>query len=327
MRRREFIKLTAAATAMWPLGTRAQQSSSGREARIGLVALVPPPPELLKAFRDGMRERGYIEGQNLIIEVRWPKGTFDQDPKVVTDLAKTNVDVIAAWATPAVMAVHRATSTIPIVMVSVGDPVSSGFVASLARPGGNITGVSIITSDLSAKLIGLFAQMVPAMRRIGFVTNAHNPNVALQLRASEDAARKLGLESQVVEARTAEEFERGFASLKTASVNGVVVLSDPVVVEHGKKIAELALAAQLPTAFQRRENVVAGGLFSYGGNLAAQFAQAAHYVDRILKGAKPAELPVEQPTQFDFVININTAKALGLTVPTALLDVASEVIE
>jgi ABC-type uncharacterized transport system substrate-binding protein len=165
------------------------------------------------------------------------------------------------------------------------------------------------------------------MRRIGFVTNSHNPNVALQLRASEEAARKLGLESQVVEASTAEEFKRGFASLKTASVNGVVVLSDPVVVEHGKKIAELALAAQLPTAFQRRENVVAGGLFSYGGNLASQFAQAAHYVDRILKGTKPAELPVEQPTQFDFVININTAKALGLTVPTALLDVASEVIE
>jgi len=156
MRRRDFIGLVGAAGAMWPLGTRAQLSSGGRQGRIGVVALVPPPSEFLKAFREGMRERGYIEGQNLIIEVRWPKGTFDQDLSIVTDLAKSNVDVIVAWATPAVMAVHRAISAIPIVMVSVGDPVNSGFVASLARPGGNVTGVSIITSDLSAKLIGLF---------------------------------------------------------------------------------------------------------------------------------------------------------------------------
>ena len=288
---------------------------------------MPPTPDMLKAFRDAMRDHGYVEGQNLTIDVRWPQGTFDQDPGVVTDLVKANVDVIVAWATPTVIAVRRATSTIPIVMASVGDPVGSGFVANLARPGGNITGVSIITSDLSAKLLGLFVQMIPSMRRIGLVSNSYNPNVAIQLRESENAARKLGLETRNVEARTAEDFERAFASLKAAQVNGIVLLSDPVVVEYAKKIAELALAAQLPTAFQRRENVEAGGLFSYGGNLAVQFKDAAYYVDRILKGAKPADLPVEQPTQFDFMINMKTAKALGITVPPTLLSIADEVIE
>jgi len=282
---------------------------------------------MLKAFRDSMRDRGYIEGQNLTIDVRWPRGTFDQDPSAVTDLVKANVDVIVAWATPTVIAVRRATSTIPIVMASVGDPVASGFVASLARPGGNITGVSIITSDLSAKLLGLFVQMIPEMRRVGLVSNSYNPNVAVQLRESENAVRKLGLQSQTVEARTPEEFERAFAILKAASVDGVILLADPVVVEHGKQIADLALAARLPTAFQRRDNVEAGGLFSYGGNLAVQFKDAAYYVDRILKGAEPAELPVEQPTQFDFVINLKTAKALGLIIPTPLLATADEVIE
>ena len=327
MRRREFINLIVGATAIWPIGGLAQQGRSGRQARIAVVGLVSPSTDMLKAFRDSMREHGYVEGQNLTIDVRWPKGTFDQDPKVVGDLAKSKADVIVAWATPTVIAVRRAITSTPIVMVAIGDPVGSGFVESLARPGGNITGVSIITTDLTAKLIGLFTQMVPGMRRIGFVTNSHNPNVALQLRSSEETVRKLGLESQVVEARTSEEFERGFAKLKAAQVGGVVVLQDPVVFENRKKIAELALAAKLPTAFQRRENVEAGGLFSYGGNLVVQFKDAASYVDRILKGAKPAELPVEQPTQFDFVINSKTAKALGVVIPTSLLALSSEVIE
>jgi putative ABC transport system substrate-binding protein len=327
MRRRDFITLFGGAAATWPLVAIAQQSDGGRQFRIGVVALVPPTAAMLKAFRDGMRDRGYIEGQNLTIDVRWPRGTFDQDPSAVTDLVKANVDVIVAWATPTVIAVHRATSTIPIVMVSVGDPVSSGFIASLARPGGNITGISIITSDLSAKLLGLFVQMIPSMRRVGLVSNTYNPNVAVQLQVSEDVVRKLGLQSQTVEARTPEEFERAFASLKATSVDGVVLLADPVVVEYGKRIAELALATRLPTAFQRRDNVEAGGLFSYGGNIAVQFKDAAYYVDRILKGAEPAELPVEQPTQFDFVINLKTAKALGLTIPMSLLATADEVIE
>ena len=327
MRRRDFIKAIVGSATAWPLTASAQQGDGGRQVRIGIVAPVPPTPDMLKAFRDAMRDHGYVEGQNLTIDVRWPQGTFDDDPRVVTDLVKSNVDVIVAWATPTVIAVSRATSTIPIVMATVGDPVGSGFVASLARPGGNITGVSSITSDLGVKLLGLFTQMIPGMRRIGLVSNSYNPNMSVQLRESEDAARKLGLESHIVEAQTAEEFGRGFANLKAANVDGVAVLADPAVVEHKREIAEFALAAKLPTAFQRRENVEAGGLFSYGDNIARDFKEAAYYVDRILKGAKPTDLPVEQPTQFDFVINMKTAKVLGLEIPHNLLVIADEVIE
>jgi putative ABC transport system substrate-binding protein len=326
MRRREFIAVLGSAAA-WPLAARAQQDNGGRQIRIGIVAPVPLTPEMLKPFRDALRDLGYVEAQNLTINVRWPQGTFDQDPSAVTDLVKANVEVIVAWGTPTIIALRRATSTIPIVMASVGDPVGAGFIASLARPGGNITGISAITSDLSVKLVGLFAQMIPGMRRIGLVSNSYNPNIALQLRESEEAARQLGLDSHIVEARTAEEFGRGFANLKAANVDGVVLLADPTVVEQKKEIAEFALAAKLPTAFQRRESVEAGGLFSYGSNIAIEFKHAAYYVDRILKGVKPADLPVEQPTQFDFVINMKTAKVLGLEIPHNLLVIADEVIE
>jgi putative ABC transport system substrate-binding protein len=323
VRRRDFITVLGSAVT-WPLAARAQQV---RQVRVGLIAASPPTPAMLNAFRAGMRERGYVEGQNLSIDVRWPQGTFDQNPGVVTELVSGNVDVIVVWATPTVIAVRRATSTIPIVMVSVGDPVGSGFIASLARPGGNITGVSGFTGDLSAKLVELFVELVPGMKRIGVVSNPDNPNVTVQLRETEDAVRKLNLQVQVVEARTSEEFERAFARLSAESVNGVVLLADPSVIEQSRKIAELAQAARLPTAFQRRENVDAGGLLSYGGNLNSQFRHAAVYVDRILKGAKRAELPVEQPTKFELVINLKTAKALGLTIPPSLLLKADQVIE
>ena len=326
MRRREFISLLGGVTA-WPVVAAGQQNNTARQVRIGVIAAAPPTDDMLKAFRDGMRARGYVEGQNLAIEVHWPRGTFDQDPSAVSDLVKANVDVIVAWATPTVMAVRKATSTIPIVMISVGDPVGSGFVASLARPGGNITGVSSITSDLITKLLGLFVQMIPTMKVIGLVTNSYNPNVGLQLKRSEDAIRQLGLQSRVAEARTSDEFERAFANLKAGNADGVMLLSDPTVIEHAKKIAELALAAGLPTAFQRRENVEVGGLFSYGGSIMDQFKFAAHYVDRILKGAKPADLPVEQPIQFDLVINLKTAKMLGLTIPSGVLAIANEFIQ
>ena len=326
MRRREFISLLGGIAA-WPRLASAQQPDVGRHVRIGLVAAVSPTVAMLKAFRDELRDRGYVEGQNLTIDVRWPRGTFDQDPAAVTDLVKINLDVIVAWSTPAVIAVRKAASKIPIVMTSVGDPVGSGFVASLSRPGGNITGVSAITSDLTTKQLGLFIQMIPSMKVIGIVTNSYNPNVALQLKRSEGAIRELGLQSRVAEARTPDEFEHAFTSLRTGNVEGVMLLSDPTVIENGKKIAELALAAQLPTAFQRRENVEAGGLFSYGVSITDQFRFAAQYVDRILKGAKPAELPVEQPTQFDLVINMKTAKALGLTIPSGVLAIANELVE
>jgi putative ABC transport system substrate-binding protein len=324
MRRREFIALVIASAAAWPFAARAQQP---KVWRIGVLAPVPPMPTQLSAFRDGMREGGYVEGQNLFIDVRWPQGTFDQDPSVVTELVKSNVDVIVTWATPATIAARRATSTIPIVMAAVGDPVGSGFIASLARPGGNITGLSNISVDLSAKLMELFVELVPGMKRVGVVQNPNNPGMTVYLRETEDAVRKLNMQVEVVDAQTSDEFERAFAQLSAKKADSVVLLADPTLIEHSRRIAELAQSARLPTAFQRRENVDAGGLFSYGPDLNHLFRQAAFYVDRILKGEKPAELPVQQPTKFELVINLKTAKALGLSVPQTLLATADEVIE
>ena len=323
MRRREFLKFLGTAASLAPLRAAAQE----KQFRIELISAAPPTPEILGAFRDAMRERGYIEGQNVAFDVRWPKRTFDDDPAVVTDLVNGKFDVIVAWATPTVAAVRRLTSSIPIVMVSVGDPVGAGFVASLARPGGNITGVSNVTNDLSAKLVELFFEFVPAKKRVGVVSNSYNSNVAVQLRETMSALEKFNVQTKVVEARTAEEYDQAFAALAAARVEGVILLSDPSVVEHAQRIAELARTAMLPTAFQRRESVMAGGLFSYGGSIPNQYRFAAVYVDRILKGARLAELPVEQPTKFELVINLKTAKALDLPIPPTLLARADEVIE
>jgi putative ABC transport system substrate-binding protein len=301
MHRREFITLVGGAAAAWPLAAKGQQAIA-RQFRVGLITPTPLTPAMLSAFRDGMHERGYVEGQGLSIAVRWPQGPFEENPGVVAELISGNVDVIVAWSTPAVVAARRATSTIPIVMVSIGDPVGSRFVASLARPGGNITGVSNITVDISAKILGLLMEFVPGMKRVGVVHNPFNSNATMQLRQTEDAVQKLGLQIQVADARTSEEFERAFARLSAERVNGVVLLADPTVIEQRLRIAELAQAARLPTAFQLRENVEAGGLLSYGANINSQFRLAAFYVDRILKGAKPADLPVQQPTILELVI-------------------------
>ena len=324
MRRREFISLVGSAVAAWPLAAIAQQP---KVWRIGVLAQVPPTPAMLSAFRDGMRGRGFVEGQNLSIDVRWPQGSFDQDPSVVTELVNSNVDVIVVWGTPTMIAVRRATSTIPIVMTGLGDPIGSGFIASLARPGGNITGLTNISVDLSAKLMELFSELVPGMKRVGVVRNPNNPAVTVMLRETEDAVRKLNMQVEVVEAQTPDEFERAFAQLGAESVGGVMLLPDLTVIEHSRRIAELAQSARLPTAFQRREDVDAGGLLSYGPDLNNQLRQAAFYIDRILKGEKPAELPVMQPTKVELVINLKTAKALGVTVPLIMQMTADDVIE
>jgi putative ABC transport system substrate-binding protein len=324
MKRRDVIRLLGGATIAWPVVARAQQP---KVWRIGVLAPVPPTPATLSAFRDGMRERGYVEGQNLSIDVRWPQGSFDQDPSVVTELVNSNVDVIVVWTTPATIAARRATSTIPIVMVGVGDPVGSGFIASLARPGGNITGLSNIAVDLSVKLMELFVELVPGMKRVGVVHNPNNPAGTMTLRETEDAIHKLNMQAQVVNAQTSDEFDRAFAQLSAESVDGVMVIADATVIEQSQRIAKLAQSARLPTAFQRRENVDAGGLLSYGADLNNEFRQAAFYVDRILKGEKPAELPVMQPTKVELVINLKTAKALGLTVPLIMQMTADELIE
>ena len=330
MRRREFIALVAGAAVVasstWPHAARAQTK---RLYRVGILAATPlaAVAHPVDSFRQGMQERGYVEGQNLIIDFRSPPVSFEQNPEVAAELAQSGVDVILAWTTPAVIAARRATSIIPIVIVGVSDPISLGVVASLARPGGNVTGVSNISSDLSGKMVELLSEIAPGIHRVGVIANADNPGVAVQIRPTEDALHRVGLQFEVIGARTPEEFESAFAHLRATGADGVVLLADASLIRYEKKIAELAQGARLPTVFQRRENVDAGGLLSYGPSLSGQFRQVAGYVDRILKGAKPADLPVEQPTKFELVINLKTAKALGVEVPPTLIARADEVIE
>jgi putative ABC transport system substrate-binding protein len=236
-------------------------------------------------------------------------------------------DVILAWTTPSVIAARRATSTVPIVFVGVADPVGLGLVASLARPGANVTGIANFATDLSGKMIEMLRETVPDARRLGAVRNPDNPGVTVQLRQLLDAARALGLELQVVDARVPVEFEAAFAQLRQSGVQGVVMLADSSMLEHADAIAALARQARLPTVFQRRENVEAGGLLSYGPNIRDAFRQVAGHVDRVLKGVRPGDIPVEQPTRIELVINLKTAKAIGLEVPWFLQQRADEVIE
>jgi putative ABC transport system substrate-binding protein len=323
MRRRQFIGLIGGAAA-WSRSARAQQPA-GRVWRIGFLASTSPTPAMVSALRDGLRERGYLEGQNLSIDVRW---LLDQNPNVATELVRSGVDLIVAWATPAAIAASRATATIPIVMVSVADPVASGLVAELARPGGNITGTSNMSTDLSGKLVQLLIESVPGMKRVGVVRNPNNAAASTaSLRETAEAIRALGLQIEVVDAEAAEDFESAFARLSARGVDGVVLLPDAALIKHRVRIAELAQKTRLPTAFQRRENVEAGGLLSYGSDRSDLLRHAALFVDRILKGARPAELPVEQPTKFVLAINLKTEKLLGLEILPTLLVRADEVIE
>jgi putative ABC transport system substrate-binding protein len=324
--RREFITLLGGAAA-WPLTARAQPAPS-RIYRIGILGATSlrAAEGFMNAFREGMRERGYVEGQNLVIEFRAPSAPSEMRD-VAADFVRGGYDVILTWTTSWVIAASRATSTIPIVFVGVTDPVGQGLVAGLARPGANVTGIANFASDLSGKMIELLREIVPDARRLGAVRNPDNPGVAFQLSQLMDAARALGLEFQVVDARVPAEFEAAFAQLRQGGIQGVVMVPDSSVLEHADAIAALAQQAQLPTVFQRRENVEAGGLLSYGPNLRDAFRQVAGHVDRILKGVRPADIPVEQPTKIELVINLKTAKAIGLEVPWFLQQRADEVIE
>jgi putative ABC transport system substrate-binding protein len=256
MRRRDFVKATAISAVMWPLAARAQQT--GRVSHVAVIGAVSPLPAYLSAFREALQQRGWTEGENLSIDVRWPKGSFAQEPGLIPEVLHSNVDVIVAWATPTALAVRRATSTIPIVFLGISDPVGSGLAASLAHPGSNATGVSNVAPDLSAKLVGTLAQLVPGMSSVGVVVNPANPGAVAQMDGTQQAVHALGLQSQVVNAATAEEYERAFARLKSEGVNGVLLLQDPSNNAYAGKIAELAQQYRLPTAFQLRELVAAG---------------------------------------------------------------------
>ena len=284
-------------------------------------------PKNEEAFRQGLRGLGYVEGQNIALENRWAEGRFDRLPALAGELVRVRVDLIVTAGTPAARAAKETTTTIPIVAVAVGDPVGTGLVASLARPGANLTGLSDITVDLSAKRLELLKEVVPTASRVAVLWNPAHPTNPLQLRETQVAAQALGMRLQSLEVRGSDELERTFAAMRRERPGALVVLSDPFMLLHRGRLADLAAKNRLPAMYPWREHAEAGGLMAYGPNLPDLFRRAATYVDKILKGAKPADLPVEQPTRFELVINLKTAKALGLTFPPSVLIRAEHVIQ
>ena len=281
----------------------------------------------LLSLRAGLRELGYVEGKNIIFEYRFAEAKYERLPGLAAELIRSKVDVIVVHASPGSRAVKQATSTIPIVMLAVGDPVGTGFVASLAHPGGNITGVSNIDTILDGKRLQLLKELLPKLSRVAVLRNPANPVSELQFREIQAAARSLGIETQTFDVRDPMELESVFSVIAKAHADALTVIADPMFLSQRNQIANLTITKRLPSIFARNENVKAGGLMSYGSTLADQFHLATTYVDKILKGAKPGDLPVQEPTRTYLVINLKTAKALGLTIPESLLRRADEVIQ
>jgi putative tryptophan/tyrosine transport system substrate-binding protein len=325
MRRRAFIALLGGAVA-WPLVTSAQQATT--VARIGFLRFGPASAnkERVEALRTGLRQLGYVEGKNIAIEFRWAE-TVEQLPLLVAELVRRKVDIIFAMSSTEVEPTRRATSTIPVVFATHADPVGLGHIASLARPGGNITGLTIILTDLVAKQLETLKQAMPHATRIGVLFSSSAPSHRPAVQAAETAGESLGVRLVKVDARTVEDIEAVFATMTRQRVDGFLDVSSPVSVSHRWRIAELAREHRLLSMFGTKEAVDAGGLMSYGADFNEMCRRAATYIDKILKGAKPADLPVEQASKYQLVINLATAKALGLTVPPALLARADEVIE
>jgi putative ABC transport system substrate-binding protein len=282
---------------------------------------------LLGILRDSLRELGMIEGKNLIFEGRYAENDLDRLPALAAELVSLKVDVIVGVATLAPLAAKRATSTIPIVMAAAGDPVGSGLVASLARPGGNITGTSLMAPDLAGKRLELLTELLPGISRVAVLWNAANPYSALVFKETVGAARILGIELQSLEVRAPDDFDGALEAATGQHAAALITVEDPLTNSHRVKIAEFAAGKRLPTMAGLRIFADAGGLMSYGSNLDDIFRRSADYVGKILKGAKPSDLPVEQPTRFELVINLKSAKALGLTIPHSMLMLADEVIE
>jgi putative ABC transport system substrate-binding protein len=328
VRRREFIILLASATAC-PLAAYAQQQA-GKVPRIGFLLVTSPSdrPSLLDAFRRGLRELGWVEGQNIVIDYRFAEGRLDWLPDLAAELIRLKVDVIVSFGTQGVTAAKNATETIPIVMIGVRDPVGTGLIASLARPGGNVTGVSGSAGlEIVAKQLELLKETVPKAHRVAILSNPANAYHQLAIREVNVAAQSLGVQLQLLEARGPNEFDGAFAAMAKERVGALLVVSDVIFNNHQTLLADLAARSRLPAAYGVRESVEAGGLMSYGTSFLDLHRRSAAYVDKILKGAKPADLPVEQPTKFELVINLRTAKTLGLTIPPTLLSRADEVIE
>jgi ABC-type uncharacterized transport system substrate-binding protein len=323
--RREFITLIGGAAAAWPIMARAQQPAL---PVIGFLGADTPSTasRWVAAFVQRLSELGWIEGRTIAIEYRWADGRSEHLAELAAELLGRKADIIVTWTVAPVRAAKQATSVIPIVFAVAADPVGTGLVASLARPGGNATGLSSQTSDLATKRLELLREVFPTLRRLAVIGNPGSASSAMQMREVQETARALGVGITIFEIRQPEDIAHAFAAV-SGDVDALYVVSDPLVLTNRARINALALGARLPTMHAFRELVEAGGLMSYGTSFPDLFRRAGDYVDKILRGAKPADLPVEQPTKFELAVNLKTAKALGLTVPDKILALADEVIE
>jgi len=321
--RRKFLA-TLGGAAAWPLAARAQQA--GKIHKVGYLS--PSLPSVYSPLLfDDLRELGWFEGKNVTFEYRFAENRLERLPELAAELVRLNVDVIVAVGTLGPLAAKRATTTIPIVMLSAGDPLGTGLVDSLARPGGNVTGMSLMVPDLGGKRLELLKELLPRLSRVAVLWNAANPYPAIVFKETQAAGRKLGIEVHSLEVRGPDDLDGAFAAARLQHPDALISVEDPLTFTYRKRIADFAVAEQLPSLHGFSEEVKAGALISYGANQPDLIRRAAGYVDKILKGAKPADLPVQQPTKFEMVINLKTAKALGLDLPPSLLTRADEVIE
>jgi putative ABC transport system substrate-binding protein len=329
MERRTFMAVLTGGLVVAPRASEAQQAT--KVARIGFLATnLTASPHLPEAFRQGLRDLGYVEGRNVVIEIRDAEGKLERLPALAAELVALKVYVIVAGNTVHALAAKQATTTIPIVFTSVGDPVTDGLVTSLARPGGNVTGLSSLIPELVGKCLEQLTQAVPGVTRVAVLWHPGGLGERTEkdmLKGAEVAARALGVRLQFVDARSPADLDRVFSEMTGARAGALAVLPSAMFSSERRRLVALAAKNRLPTVFPWREGVDAGGLMSYGPNIADNYRRAATYVDKILKGAKPADLPVEQPTKFELVINLKAAKALGLTIPPSVLARADEVIQ
>jgi putative ABC transport system substrate-binding protein len=327
MRRRDFITLLGGAAAVWPVAARTQQTAN-KVYRVGfLTAGAAFRPKNWSIFVDGLHELGWIEGKNIVFERRYAENNLDRLPELAAELVRLDVDAIVTFGTLAPLAAKRATTIIPIVMANAGDPLGSGLVASLARPDGNVTGMSLMAPDLGGKRLELLKEVLPRLSRVAVVWNAANPYSALVFKETRGAARTLTIEIESLEVRGPGDFDGALNTAMQQRVDALVAVEDPLTFAYLRQIAEFCAINRLPAIYGLREFVDAGGLMAYGANQGDLFRRTIGFVDKILKGAKPSDLPVEQPTKFELVINLNTAKTLGLEIPPTLLARADVVIE
>ena len=325
MNRREFIALLGSAAA-WPLTARAQGRGE-KTRRLGILQPGAPPEPLVEALQQRLRELGYVQGTNVDFEYRWALGKLDRLTDLAKELVSSNVDLITTLSTPAALAALNATKSIPIVFTAVGDPVGARVVPNLAQPGGNITGISLLATELSAKRLELLREIVPNVSRLAMLWNDTNPSMVLRAQETQHAATTLGVVIQSVGVHIPIDLDAAFVAIEHSQPDALLTLVDPFTREHRKRIVDFAAQRRLPAIYEAREFVESGGLVSYGPSLAATQRRAAEYIDKIFKGAKPADLPVEQPAKFEMLIDMKTAKTLGLTIPQATLLRADEVIE